>query len=614
MFQEDSSVLKTDDENEEFLSPESESDADTDDTNYSNEVKEPDSKPCDIKVEETEKDKQSETNPGDNIETPKEPEKQSVDNEKLANKNSKETIETDNTDSAPAIDSECNQNTNLSKEVEKEPSAEKAAEQPANIETEIPAGPALKEESADECKPSEEHKVDSIAKEPESNTDKGAMAQDDTTSIQYTKIEKTKEIDGKPNESDDKPKESDHGQKESDKQPESIETESKEDISVSEAIEEPVMHISGEGNGTDCESGNFLGEEIEEPVMFFWGEGDGYDNDTGNPDVIEQNSVEEDTSKAKSSDRSNGECLSDVNNPSKIGSSIKLRSSQISVTKRSFKNPSNDTVEPLKSDTKKPCVRDLEKSDSSSSVSNDKINSGSLINNKQNKRKTKCKVKKTSVPPRKIKLQEGKDDVNTPVATDQCKDNKATLIEKRKSSISSTDHEEEDHAESEKEISQKPETKIEETLPPKKLKLEKTPGSNDEEQSDPLQKNGGAQGSPKNSVLQRKTIKASRGKFKRKRNTLENNGKNEIKHEELDTKHDGEIPNKKNAKSLKRSLIDACQSDKNKSESQSESEEDEQATLGKRLKIKPKKIVTTSRYVLDHVILGNHGMNEYSFL
>lgn len=391
---------------------------------------------------------------------------------------------------------------------------------------------------------------------------------------------------------------------------------SKEDISVGEAIEEPVMHITGEGNGAECESPYYLGEEIEEPIMFFWGEGSGYENNTGNPDVVQQNSSEENTSKSKSGDRSNGECVSDLSDPAKLGSSIKLRSSQISVAKRTLKTPSNDSIDPLKSDPKKHCVRDLEKSDSSSSVNNDKSTSNSecVNSNKQNKRKTKSKVKKNSAPPRKIKLQEGRDVSNTTSSADHCSDSKSTIIEKRKSSISSSDHDENDNTDNEKESSISPEKemkvkiKVEETLPPKKLKLEKTPDTNDKasptkandeefKEQKAQQKNGGTEEST-NSVLQRKTIKASRGKFKRKKlaqKQMLQNDKKEVKQEESDTKQDSESPKKRKSKSLKRSLIDACQSDKNKTESQSESEEEEQATLGKRLKFKPKKISSSTR-------------------
>ncbi|XP_044757448.1 remodeling and spacing factor 1 [Coccinella septempunctata] len=78
------------------------------------------------------------------------------------------------------------------------------------------------------------------------------------------------------------------------------------DVTVSEEIEEPVMVVSGEGSGEDCQAGNekrseeersvvekseemgknqediFVSEEIEEEVMFIFGEGSGRDCEAGN--------------------------------------------------------------------------------------------------------------------------------------------------------------------------------------------------------------------------------------------------------------------------------------------------------------------------------------------
>lgn len=72
----------------------------------------------------------------------------------------------------------------------------------------------------------------------------------------------------------------------------------------SEAVEEPLMLVRGEGSGADCNTSNPVldidffkrsqligqdepefGEAIEEPVMFFFGEGSGADCDTGNPEL-----------------------------------------------------------------------------------------------------------------------------------------------------------------------------------------------------------------------------------------------------------------------------------------------------------------------------------------
>ncbi|XP_017877134.1 uncharacterized protein LOC108623260 [Ceratina calcarata] len=53
---------------------------------------------------------------------------------------------------------------------------------------------------------------------------------------------------------------------------------------VSEAIEEPMMMIQGEGSGSDCDAVNpGLGEPVEEPTIFFYGEGSGEECETGNP-------------------------------------------------------------------------------------------------------------------------------------------------------------------------------------------------------------------------------------------------------------------------------------------------------------------------------------------
>lgn len=53
---------------------------------------------------------------------------------------------------------------------------------------------------------------------------------------------------------------------------------------VSEAIEEPIMMVQGEGSGSDCDAVNpIVGEAIEEPTAFFYGEGSGAECETGNP-------------------------------------------------------------------------------------------------------------------------------------------------------------------------------------------------------------------------------------------------------------------------------------------------------------------------------------------
>jgi len=53
---------------------------------------------------------------------------------------------------------------------------------------------------------------------------------------------------------------------------------------MSEAIEEPMMMVQGEGSGSDCDAVNpIVGEAVEEPTIFFYGEGSGTECETGNP-------------------------------------------------------------------------------------------------------------------------------------------------------------------------------------------------------------------------------------------------------------------------------------------------------------------------------------------
>lgn len=385
-----------------------------------------------------------------------------------------------------------------------------------------------------------------------------------------------------------------------------------EDEELGEAIEEPVMHVTGEGNGADCDSSYFIGEEISEPVMFFYGEGWGYDNDTGNPETIEQAHSPEENS---AEENGNEECLngehselSNSSNKNNLVKNVKLRSSLPSVTKRSLKNQSNDSTEVLNTDSKKHCVRDLEQSDASNSTknnendlkreaSNEKITTtDSESPKKNNPKKGRGKVKKKSNIARNLKLNKSTEVVNS--ETDNCHDSKTSIIEKRKSSVSSVDQDDA-NTENEKEKSPDKELKVEDPLPPKKLRLETTP------ESDVNTHSNEAGDSVENSetkkdtlnvvesipIAQRKKIKAHKGKFKRKKIVKK-------VEDSVDKNSDKETVNdngKKECKSLKRSLLDATMSDKNKSESQSDSEDDEPITSGKRLKIKPKKIITSTR-------------------
>lgn len=357
--------------------------------------------------------------------------------------------------------------------------------------------------------------------------------------------------------------------------------------------------------------------------MFFYGEGYGYDNDTGNPEAIERENQIENSDEENSTE----ECLNgenhEISNSSKAKSvkSVKLKSKLPSVTKRTLKKQSTDTSEALKPDTKKPCVRNLDKSDSSNSISkgsdrdlkressvNDKTTTDSESPNKNHTKKGRSKVKKKPEVTRKLKIKE-KEVLNSVVETDNGHDSKISIIEKRKSSLS-TDDQEDEHTENEKDKSPDKELK-EDALPPKKIRLETTPESDDTgshyketlnatevvNRSDDKKSSNDSEIANKvdnNPISQRRKIKANKGKFKRK--LIHKNESTQSNKFDKEEKANGDKKEEtpKN-KSLKRSLLDATLSDKNKSESQSESEDDEPVTSGKRLKIKPKKIVKSSR-------------------
>ncbi|XP_075974178.1 uncharacterized protein LOC142975301 isoform X2 [Anticarsia gemmatalis] len=430
---------------------------------------------------------------------------------------------------------------------------------------------------------------------------------------------------------------------EREKSPELAEKESKEekteelakDEEVSEAIEEPVMVVTGEGNGADCESSwadfeNYIiGEEISEPVMFFYGEGWGYDNDTGNPEAIEQENSPEENS-AEENGNGNEECvngehlneLSNSSNKSKISKNVKLKSSIPSVAKRSLKKQSNDTTEVLNPDSKKHCMRDEEEPDTTNSTKstendlkreasvNDKSTTDSESPKKNNIKKGRSKVKKKSNAARNLKLKNS-EVVNS--ETDNCHDSKTSIIEKRKSSVSSVDQEDGVNTENEKEKSPDKELKVEDPLPPKKLRLEMTPESDvnahSKETGDSVDNSEIKKDIVNNvetPISQRKKIKANKGKFKRKKIVKENDD-NVDKNSDKDTANDN---GKKECKSLKRSLLDTTISGNNKSESQSESEDDEPITSGKRLKIKPKKIITSSRKKIEAKLRAKQSSDE----
>lgn len=393
-------------------------------------------------------------------------------------------------------------------------------------------------------------------------------------------------------------------------------TEESIEKAVGEAIEEPLMIVTGEGNGADCESSYFIGEEICEPVMYFCGEGWGADNDTGNPDAIQSNSNKSDEENPP------GECngeyhdLSNTTQKAKTSKSVKLKNK--SIIKRSFKKQSNDSTDNLKSDCKKHCIRELDKSNGSNSNSftesdtkresnvNDKNATDCENLKKVGKKKIRSKVKKKQLL-RKVKKDDKKEAINSVSESENCQSNKTSIIEKRKSSLSS-DQSEDNGEEGEGKISDK-EVKAENDLPPKKLRLE-TPepetvshsnemGDNkDETVSNENNENDNSNTNVQNDTITgRKKIKARKGKLKAKK-VLQKPLEEESKDDKVDD-------DKKESKGLKRSLLNANASDKN-NESQSESEDEEPATLGKRLKIKPKKINTSTRYYFYYSISRMH--------
>lgn len=390
-----------------------------------------------------------------------------------------------------------------------------------------------------------------------------------------------------------------------------------EDGEVGEAVEEPVMVVTGEGNGVDCESSwadfvtsYIIGDEISEPVMYFYGEGCGYDNETGNPETIDRENSPEDNSAAENGNdecHNNGEHfkdLSNASNKSKVEKNIKLRSIS-SVTKRSLRKQ-NDTTEVLNPDSKKHCVRDIEQSDGSNSskkVENDLKREPSVANTspadiespKQNNvKKSRSKVKKKSNAAKKLKIKNA-EVVNS--ETDNYHDSKTSIIEKRKSSVSSVDQEDTVHTENEKEKSPEKDVKVEDPLPPKKLRLETTPESDVSTHSkeigddvDNSETKKDIVNNVETPITERKKIKVKKGKFRRK-NIVKNDG-DEAKNSDKDTANDN---GRKECKSLKRSLLDTTVDGNKKTESQSESEDDEPISSGKRLKFKPKKIMTSTR-------------------
>ncbi|XP_013142412.1 PREDICTED: remodeling and spacing factor 1-like [Papilio polytes] len=384
---------------------------------------------------------------------------------------------------------------------------------------------------------------------------------------------------------------------------------------IGEEIEEPVMVIKGEGNGEDCESSYFIGEEISEPVMFIYGDGWGWDNDTGNPEVLEQ---EDNTELEENSDVDNpneevlnGEHANNVkkaNSRVKLNKSAKLKCRLSSVTKRSLRKQSNDNPDVTKSESKKHCVRNLDKSNGSNSIATS--SEKELRRDSVHEKSTDCEStgKKTKKIIRKVKKREGmrtlrnnKEIVNSISEPESPRNSKSSIIEKRKSSVSS-EHDGNASENVENENVEDEEVKIEDTLPPKKIRLESTPepvshskSENVEDKNENIENNDVNTENEKDSISNRKKIKASKGKLKGKKII---NSKIQIS----EVSKDDNVSDK-TSKALKRSLLNKSFNDKNKSESQSDSEDEEPVNSGKRLKFKPKKIVTKSRKKIEAKIM-----------
>lgn len=68
-------------------------------------------------------------------------------------------------------------------------------------------------------------------------------------------------------------------------------------IVSSEAIEEPVLLVKGEGSGVECEAQPMFSEVIEDPILFVYGPGNGIENQMGNMKTNEDSKAEETASK-----------------------------------------------------------------------------------------------------------------------------------------------------------------------------------------------------------------------------------------------------------------------------------------------------------------------------
>ena len=128
-------------------------------------------------------------------------------------------------------------------------------------------------ESSNESKESTKKEDNNISPQEEGDAATDEESPEESPEEKETKMESEASTNPKrPRESDEEPTES--------KKPKL-----EEEAVVSEAIEEPVMIIKGEGSGAENQAVSpIVGEEAEEDLMFFYGEGDGEECQTGNED------------------------------------------------------------------------------------------------------------------------------------------------------------------------------------------------------------------------------------------------------------------------------------------------------------------------------------------
>lgn len=439
--------------------------------------------------------------------------------------------------------------------------------------------------------------------------------------------------------SEDEPenKQSDEKTEESNKNSDSEDapkTEETENQTVSEAIEEPVMIVTGDGNGADCESAPFIiGEEIIEPVMYFWGEGYGYENTAGNSDSGDGStnviSTDEITN-AASNNQVNGENSNfqseNVDNP---GSNKSPRK-----TKHVLKSK-DVNEEDGQSDSKKPCVRNKQDNNSSlDSSSNSTLNdtkddeeqiyndSDNIVkcvkrSNKGTSAIRKCDKTNTKV---KLKIKESNsgDDTNP------------NVLEKRKGSFSASDHEGHASAAEEENVTEnknKLSCPLDDTLPLKKLKLENSSIVDDTSDKDKVASNISTKSISSIDVESNKEISKC-DNIEYSNDDCSNINKDE-ESEETNVKSNVDITNRKKLKvnrlkfkknkslrsakrtqksdnggnsdkdktvkqPLKRSLVDTKR-DKHNTDSVSDVQSEDEELGGKRLKIKQKKLKSTHK-------------------